>query len=304
MIRYYIILHVIVFIWGFTPVLGKFITLDAWQLVWWRMCMIVPAMFAFMIINKKTFVFPKKKHLYSMMFIGTLIAFHWVCFYGAIKVSNISITMAAFSSATLFTSLIEPIFYKRKIRLYELLLGVLVMIGISIIFSVSFEYKWGLVLGLLAALLSSIFSVLNSLLAKEVPSVQISTYELFFGWIVLSIYLYFGGYWDKKFFQVDTHNWIGLSLLSYICTTIPFIVAIDLTRHISPYTINLTVNMESIYGIILGMIFYKENKYLSGSFYIGFVIILCSIFLNAYLQYVQRKKLQVPLIKERDNDFA
>ncbi|GAB4206816.1 MAG: DMT family transporter [Bacteroidia bacterium] len=290
MMRYYVILHAIVLVWGFTPVLGRFITLDAWQLVWWRLCLIVPVMFLFLFLKKSIRFFPEKKHLKKMILIGSLIAFHWVCFYGAIKVSNISITMAAFSSATLFTSFVEPFFYKRKIRMYELLLGILIMAGISIIFSVSFEYKWGLLLGLLAALLSSVFSVLNSLLAKEVPSVQISTYELFFGWMVLSVYLFAAGYFDKSFFEVDIHNWMGLSLLSYVCTTIPFIVAIDLTRHISPYTINLTVNLESIYGIILAMIFYKENKYLNGNFYIGFAMILSAIFLNAYFQYLQRKK--------------
>lgn len=290
MLKYHFILHIIVLIWGFTPVLGRFITLDAWQLVWWRMCMIVPAMFLFLGLNKKINFFPEKKHLSKMILIGTLIAFHWVCFYGAIKVSNISVTMAAFSSATLFTSLAEPFFYKRKVRAYEVLLGILVMLGISIIFSASFEYKWGLILGLLAAVLSSVFSVLNSLLAREVPSLMISTYELFFGWIVLSIYLLAGGYLDAHFFSVDNHNWLGLSLLSYVCTTVPFIVAIELTKHISPYTINLTVNLESVYGIILAMIFYHENKYLNIRFYVGLIIILLSIFLNAYLQYLQRKK--------------
>lgn len=284
MIRYFLILHFIVFVWGFTPVLGRYITLDAWQLVWWRLTMIVPVLFGYLYFQKKADAFPQRKHLLKMVLIGSLIAFHWVCFYGAIKVSNISITMAAFSSATLFTSIIEPIFYKRKIKVYELLLGILVMIGISIIFSLSLEYKWGLILGLLAAVLSSVFSVLNSLLAREVSSVQISTYELFFGWIVLSIFLYAGGYFNDHFFKVDSTNFIGLSLLSYVCTAIPFIVAIDLTRHISPYTINLTVNLESIYGIIWAMLIYKENKYLHFGFYVGLLLILLSIFLNAYFK--------------------
>lgn len=288
--RYYIILHSIVFVWGFTPVLGRFITLDAWQLVWWRLVLILPVMFLFLFINKKKNLWPDKKYLSKLILVGTLIAFHWVCFYGAIKVSNISITMAAFSSATLFTSLIEPFFYKRKIKMYELLLGILVMIGISVIFSVSLEYKWGLFLGLLAAALSSLFSVMNSLLAREIPSVQISFFELFFGWIVLSIFLLMGGFMNNQFFEVSMQNWVGLSLLSYICTTIPFIVAIDLTKHISPYTINLTVNLESIYGIILAILIYKENKMLSGNFYIGLSLILMAIFLNGYLKYVERKE--------------
>ena len=141
-----------------------------------------------------------------------------------------------------------------------------------------------MILGLLAAVLSSVFSVLNSLLAREVSSVQISTYELFFGWIVLSIFLYVGGYFNDHFFKVDSTNFIGLSLLSYVCTAIPFIVAIDLTRHISPYTINLTVNLESIYGIIWAMLIYKENKYLHFGFYVGLLLILLSIFLNAYFK--------------------
>lgn len=303
MLRYYFILHFIVLIWGFTPVLGRFITLDAWQLVWWRMCLIVPAMFAILLYqNKSIKILPPKRYMIKMFIIGSLIAFHWICFYGAIKASNISVTMAAFSSATLFTSLVEPFFYKRKIRMYELLLGVLVMIGISIIFSVSLKYQAGLLLGLLAAVLSSVFSVMNSLLVKEkISSVQISAFELLFGWLVLSIYLLISGYFDKDFFEVDRHNWTGLLLLSYVCTTIPFIVAIDLTKHISPYTINLTVNLESIYGIILAILIYKENKDLNWNFYIGLLFILASIFLNGYIKYTQRKKeLQFSLVKESE----
>lgn len=284
MFGYFLILHFIVFIWGFTPVLGRYITLDAWQLVWWRLTLIVPVLFGYLYYQKKADILPYRKHLLKMVLVGSLIAFHWVCFYGAIKVSNISITMAAFSSATLFTSIIEPIFYKRKIKMYELLLGVLVIIGISIIFSLSLEYKWGLILGLLAAVLSSLFSVLNSLLVREVSAVQISTYELFFGWVVLSIFLCVSGIFDDHFIEVDTSNFIGLTLLSYVCTAIPFIVAIDLTKHISPYTINLTVNLESIYGIIWAVLIYKENKYLHFGFYIGLLLILLSIFLNAYFK--------------------
>ena len=241
-----------------------------------------------------------------MLLIGTLIAVHWLCFYGAIKVSNISVTMATFSSGAFFTSLIEPIFYKRKIFLYELLLGMVVITGMSIIFSTSLEFRWGFVLGILAALLSSVFSVLNSLLAKETSSVQMSTYELFFAWIMLSIYLYSTDNVSPSFFQVDARNWLGLSLLSYGCTAIPFVIAIDLMRHINPYTMNLTVNMESIYGIILAIIIYKENKYLNMNFYIGFILILSSIFLNAYFKYLQRKKVNISLVlskKETDKKF-
>lgn len=291
--RYFIILHIIVLIWGFTPVLGKFITLDAWQLVWWRLTFIVPAMFGFLIIKYKKNIFPERRYLFKLMLTGSLIAFHWVCFYGAIKISNISVTMAAFSSATLFTSIIEPLFYKRNIYVYELLLGILVMIGISIIFTLSFEYASGLLLGLLAALLSSVFSVSNSILARNIPSVLISAYELFFGWIVLSIYLYFTNQFHSNFFDINAHDFLGLSLLAYVCTIIPFIIAIDLTKHISPYTINLTVNLESIYGIILAILIYHENKYLHWNFYAGVSIILASIFINGYLKYLQRKKQSI-----------
>lgn len=287
--RYHVILHIIVFIWGFTPVLGRFITLNAWQLVWWRMIMMIPVLFILLVFSQKNNIIPNKKHLYKMLLIGTLIAFHWVCFYGAIKVSNISITMAAFSSAPLFTSLIEPILYKRKIFLYEIILGVMVVIGISIIFSVSFGYKWGILLGVLAALLASIFSVLNSLLVKETSSIQISFYEFLFGWITISIYLYFSNQFNADFFSVNSSNWLGLAILSYICTAIPFIVAINLTKHISPYTINLTVNLESIYGILLAILIYQENKTLTWSFYLGMSIILLAIFSNAYLKKLNKK---------------
>ncbi len=286
--RHFFILHIIVLVWGFTPVLGRFISLSTWQLVWWRMLMIWPLMIGYIYL-KKTFK-PTKQQVLKMLLFGVLISFHWLCFYGAIKISNISVTMAAYSSATLFTSLIEPILYKRKIYPYELLLGILIIIGISVIFSVSFEYLWGILLGLVAAFLASLFSVLNSLLAKEVPSIIITAYEMLFGWLVLTLYLLFGNQFTSDFFIVSASNWVGLAILAYVCTAIPFIISIDLTKHISPYTINLTVNLESIYGIILAILIYQENKYLSPKFYLGVLIILTAIFLNAWLKKISEKR--------------
>jgi drug/metabolite transporter (DMT)-like permease len=288
--KHHLMLHFIVFIWGFSPILGRFITCSAMQLVWFRILFTIILISGYIFITKA----PLKvtgKTLLKLAVIGIIIAIHWLCFYGAIKVSNVSVTMAAFSTMTLFTAIIEPLILKRKIIWYELLIGLIIIAAICLIFSVEAGYWEGIILGILAAVTSATFSVLNSLMVKDTDSTAISYFELWFGLIGLSIYLGFTGGFSRDFFILDNQAILGLVLLAGICTAFPFIASVSLMKHLSPYTINLTVNLETVYGIILAIFIYHENKELSLTFYAGVMIILLSIFLNAYLKgKVEAKK--------------
>lgn len=223
-------------------------------------------------------------------FIGVIIAVHWICFYGAIKVSNVSVTMAAFSTGTLFTAIIEPLILKRKIIWYEILIGLIIIGAICMIFSVEITYWQGIVLGIIAAFTAAVFSVLNSLMIKKTNSTAISYVELWFGLIGLSIYLAFTNGLNSDFFVLNNQALSGLILLAGICTAFPFIASVNLMKHLSPYTITLTVNLETVYGIILAILIYEENKELSLTFYAGVSVILFSIFFNAWLKGKHDKK--------------
>ncbi len=283
--KHHLLLHFIVLIWGFSPILGRFIESSTMQLVWFRIAFTLIIISGYILIVRKQIKVALPDML-RLAGIGVIIAAHWLCFYGAIHVSNVSITMAAFSTGTLFTSIIEPIFFKRKVIWYEIIIGLIIIGAICLIFSVENLYWKGIVLGILAALGSALFSVFNALMIKKetINSTAISYYELWFGLLSMTIYLLFTGEFNSDFFVLTGHDVFGICLLAGICTAFPFIASVDLMKHLSPYTVTLTVNLETVYGIVLAIFLYKENKELSGTFYLGVGIILFAVFLNAYLK--------------------
>lgn len=287
--KHFLLLHLIVFIWGFSPILGRYITADTWQLVWFRILITVAVMFVYLKLTKHDFKI-SRKHFWQLTGIGIIIMVHWLAFYGAIKVSNVSVTMVAFSTGTLFSSIIEPLFFRRKVRMYEIVIGLIIIAAIALIFSIETQYWLGIVLGIFAAFTSSVFGVLNGIMAHRMRSGIISFYELSAALLGLTVYILCLGKFEAKFFVLDQASVIGLLILSLVCTVFPFITSVNLSKYISPYTIVLTVNLETVYGIIWAVLFFKENKEVQPSFYLGVVIILLAIFLNSYLKKISDKK--------------
>ncbi|WP_317897826.1 DMT family transporter [Aurantibacillus circumpalustris] len=283
-------LHVIVFIWGFSPILGRYITANAWQLVWFRILITVGVMFLYLKFTKHSLKI-SSKHFWQLSGIGLIIMVHWLAFYEAIKVSNVSVTMVAFSTGTLFSSIIEPIFFKRRVRFYELVIGLIIIAAITMIFSIETEYWWGITLGIIAAFTSSLFGVFNSILAHQLKSGVLSFYELSAAVFGLTIFIFVKGDFNSSFFVLDNASVVGILVLSIVCTVFPFIAAVGLSKHISPYTIVLTVNLETVYGIIWAILFFKENQEVKPSFYIGVFIILFAIFLNSYLRKLSDRRM-------------
>src|SRR5690606_2491162 len=186
-VKSYLHFHVIVFIWGFTAVLGALISLEAIPLVWYRMLLASGFIFLWIWWRKKTLkVAPKKMAI--LIIAGVIIALHWLTFFGAIKVSNVSITLALLSTGAFFTSILEPIFYKRKFVGYELIFGLVIMGGLYIIFHVETEYTLGIILGLISAFLSAVFTLINGKLIRHAAASVISFYELLTGVIAISVY--------------------------------------------------------------------------------------------------------------------
>lgn len=225
-----------------------------------------------------------KKDILQLVGIGAIIAFHWFCFYNAINVSNVSVTLVAFATGTLFTSLVEPIFYKRKIIRYEIFFGMIIIGAIAIIFKVETQYTLGIIFGMLAALTSSFFTVFNGLLVRRISSSVIAIYELTGGFIVFTFYLLLTGEFNQAFFDVQPMGIFWISVLSIIGTAFPFIASVNLMKQISPYTVTLTVNLETIYGIIIAYILWQKDEAMTPGFYLGTFIILSVIFGNGILK--------------------
>lgn len=283
----YLHLHLIVFIWGFTAILGALISLDALPLVWFRMLFAV-GFIAVFVYFKKLSLRVSKKSLLQFIFAGLIIALHWFTFFKAIKVSNVSVTLACLSTGAFFASLLEPILYGKKVVWYEVFLGILVIVGLYIIFNVEGNYWEGIILALISAFLSALFAVINSKFVKEHDATVISFYELAGGVFFFSILLLFGNSFNTVFFQLTTQDFVYLLILSSVCTAYAFIASTSVMKFLSPYTVMLTINLEPIYGIILAVLIFKEKEQMSFEFYIGALIILFTVLLNVIIK--SRKK--------------
>ena len=286
-LKSYLHLHIIVFIWGFTAVLGALISLDAIPLVWYRMLIASVFIALYVWLKKISYKVPLKA-LIGFLFLGLIIALHWLAFFKAIKVSNVSVTLACLSTGAFFTSLLEPLFIGRKIVFYEVFFGLMVVFGLGIIFKVEANYIEGILYALCSALLSALFSIFNSKYAKVYNPSIISFYEIFAGVLFISIYLLATNSFDLAFFTIKTSDWMYLILLSSICTAYAFITSVKVMKFLSPYTVMLTINLEPIYGVILAILVFNEKEKMSFEFYIGAIIILSTVVLNGIVKYYKK----------------
>ena len=279
----YLLLHLIVFIWGFTAILGALITIDAIPLVWYRMLLAVLFIAIYFLWKKKSFKVDRAG-LLKFFFTGVVIALHWVFFFKAIKVSNVSVALVTMSTGAFFTALIEPVFFKRKINSLEMFLGLLVIAGLYIIFNFESQYKVGIIYALIASFLGALFAVLNGLFIKKYTADTISFYQLLFGVVFITIYLLFTNSFSVSFFQIPASDWMYLIVLSSICTAYAFIASVQVMKYLSPYTVMLTINLEPIYAIVLALIIFGDKEQMSSTFYLGAFIVLFVVLLNGIIK--------------------
>ena len=285
----YLHLHFIVFIWGFTAVLGALISLEAIPLVWYRMLLATGFVFLYLLYRKEKLRFSLKT-LSKFALSGIIIALHWLTFFGAIKASNVSVTLAVLSTGAFFASLLEPLFYKRKVIFYEVFFGLIAIVGLYVIFDVDSSNALGIGLALISAFLSALFSVLNGKLVLEHKAGAISFYELLFGVLAITVFLAVSGGFTAEFFVVSTSDWVYLAILASVCTAYAFIASVHVMKWISPYTVMLTINMEPVYGIILALIILGDSEKMGPQFYYGAVIIMLTVVANGIIKMRQQRK--------------
>lgn len=287
----YIHLHLLVIIAGFTAIIGELITLEAVPLVWYRMIIAALLMIIYIKLKKFSLKVPLKVVI-QFSIAGVIIALHWITFFAAIKVSNISITLAMFSTGAFFASLIEPLFFKRKIIGYEIFFGLLVFIGVGLITQTEFKYLMGIVLGISSALFSTLFAVLNGRFVKNYKPSIISFYEFIFGVVFISIFLALSGDgFSLGYFRLSSSDWIYLFILASICTAYAFIGSVQVMKYLTPYSVVLTYNLEPIYGIVLALVLFPESETMQPLFYLGACLIICTVLLNALFKNIKKPKI-------------
>ena len=285
----FIQLHIAVLLAGLTGVLGRLISLNEGLLVWYRLLITAVSLWLLAWLRRQS-VKVDRRDIWRIFGVGGIAALHWVTFYGSIKYSNVSVGLVCFSAVGFFTALLEPLIMRHRIDLVELLLGFLVIVGIFFIFQVDPHFKTGILIGLLSALLGSLFPVLNKRILKRVSSENVTLYELSGGFLVLTLlmplYLWL---FPAPSLIPGWQDWVWLLVLSWACTVLAFNLSMSALQHISAFTVNLSYNLEPVYGILLAFVLFREDKYLNKGFYFGFFLILLSIILQTVRLYRRRQ---------------
>jgi len=276
-------LHLIVFLWGFTAILGKLIHANATILVFYRMLFASVFLYVFIRFFKRESLRISRKLLIQLAMIGGFMAFHWFCFFYSIKVSNVSIALSCLSLSTLFASILEPIVFKRKVDLSEVIMGIVIVICMGLIFKTEFQYKEGIFYGILTALFGTIFSVFNGKIFGKTSSGNIIFYEIFSGFLILSVlYLFMGQISHLN--EISYRDLALIILLASVFTAFPMLESVNLMKYISPFTLILTVNLEPVYGIILAYFIFGDSEQMSPIFYIASLIMILAIVANGIIK--------------------
>ena len=293
----YLHLHFLVLIWGFTAILGLLITIPPVEVVFYRTLISAVGLGMLMFVNKLSFSIGRNEIIYLLL-TGSLIAGHWILFFASARVSTASVCLAGMATTSFWTSLLEPLMLKKRIKWYEVFLGLIVVVGLYVIFHFEFDHAIGLLLALISAFLAALFTVINARFAKVHHHHTITFYEMSGAFI--SIVLFFPVY--KVLFAENHHinlhvsysDIFYISILAIICTVYAYSASIEIMKKISAFSINLTVNLEPVYGIILAVLIFGEKEKMHTGFYIGAVIILLSVLAHPFLnKYYHRKYLEI-----------
>lgn len=272
-----LILHFTVFIWGFTGILGKLITISAVQLVWYRVLIASISLFLYFNFNKKALKISRNT-LLKLAFTGALVGGHWILFFLSIKLSTVSVSLVCLSSITLFTAIFEPLINKKRISKLEIIAGALIISGILIIFKFETQYTKGIIAGLSSAVCASLFSIINARQVKKHEAPVIAFYELLGAFVWITIFLVITQGFDKS--MLLTGPDIGyLLLLGTICTSLAYVAGVSVMRELSAFRVALITNLEPVYGIIMSFVFFGDMNKMTTGFWVGAVIILSTIFL-------------------------
>ena len=284
-------LHFIILIYGFTGILGKLVQIDAVALVWHRVLIAAVSLGLMMLILRKSFKVSSKGKLIQICLMGIVVAAHWVTFFHSVQLSTASFGVLCLSTTTLHVSWLEPLVMGRKFSWLEFGLSLIVVAGIYFVSSdFGGNELQALYFGLISAFFAALFSVFNAKFARDTPPSTISFYEMIVATLSLTILLFFLGRLDGGLFVMTGVDFAWLLFLGIVCTSFAFLVTIELIKSLGVFTVSLSINLEPVYAIVLGIIILHENEKLNSSFYIGSVIIVGVIFLNAIIKSSLKKR--------------
>lgn len=275
--RDYLKLHFIVFLWGFSAILGKLVTVSAVELVFFRSIFAALGMAAVIWYSKGVFKV-ERSDLVKLILVGFLVAVHWLAFFGSARISNVSVSLVGFATNSLWAALLEPWYNKTTFKKYELVLGFAVLVGLYIIFSFNFQYHTGLLLGIFAGFTSALFGIFNSKLVKHIPARTITFYEMIGVFIGTGLFLpFYAAIGNELQLIPPATDLFWILILAVVCSVYAYTVAVELMKRVSVFMIQLALNLEPVYGIIMAVMIFKQQENMSVNFYIGTLVIICAV---------------------------
>ena len=302
MLKDYLRLHFIVLLWGFTAILGKLLApLPAVELVFWRTLLATAGLGLLLAVRRVGWRVAVPEAL-KLLGVGALVAAHWITFFLAARLSSVSVCLAGMATLALWTSLLEPLLLWRRVRPYEVGLGLLAMVGLYLISQAEFSQLTGLLVAVGSAGLSALFSVLNSQLVKRHAPVRLTLYEMAGACLSIALFLpFYGRYFTSGAgVQLALHGygWLWLALLAGVCTVYAFSSSVELMKRLSAFVVNLTINLEPVYGIVLAQLLYWlrvpgfGQERMSGGFYLGTILILASVLVHPMLDFWKQQRVR------------
>ncbi|MAO31962.1 MAG: EamA family transporter [Crocinitomicaceae bacterium] len=289
--KYYILLHLIIFMWGFTGILGKLIHLDAIVIVWFRVWIAFLFLGAFMIFTKRSLLINSSKMIIKLIIVGLFVGLHWMSFFKAIQLSTASLGILCLATTTLHVTWLEPIIMKRKFSWTEFFLGLLIILGIYFISSDFNPQQYeALIYGLISALLAALFAVYNAQMAEEISTSIITFYEMLAAFIFISFIFLIQGELNAELFNMTISDLLWLLFLGIACTSIAFLVTIEIVKILGTFTVSLSINLEPVYTMVLAVVILSEHQLLNSRFYIGSFVIVLVVILNAWIKNIQKRK--------------
>lgn len=290
----YLKLHFLVFLWGFSGILGKLVTIPAYEMVFYRTLLSAAGIAIVMLVVKEKFRVQSKQAV-SLLLTGSIVGLHWLFFFEAARVSNVSVSLVGFATNSLWTAILDPFFQKRPIKKFEIILGLIVIFGLYIIFSFNFDYPLGLMLGVLAGLTSALFASINSRMVKTIPAYTISFYEMTGAFLSLGLFMpiYQATFASGNSLQLTPTgmDWVYMIILAGACSVYAYTAAVELMKKISVFVIQLSLNLEPIYGIIMAVLIFGSEEKMGVNFYFGTLVILSAVLVYPFL----KKKFSDPV---------
>ena len=289
-------LHFLVLIWGFAAVLGRLISIPSVEIVFYRTGLAAIGLWILLRVTKVDLKI-NSKDLIKILGIGAVIGAHWIFFFASARISTVSVCLAGMATISLWTSLLEPIFHKRRIYVHEILLSLLLIVGLYTIFHFEFRYWLGLLFGVIAAFLAALFSVFNSGISSKFNHHLITYYEMVGACLLVVIfapfYVIFLNPEGLELIPVG-YDWAWLLILALVCTVYAYSHYVELMKRLTPFAINIVLNLEPVYGIILALIIFGDSEKMDSGFYLGAGIILTTLFLYPILNRKNQKKPTIP----------